>query len=460
MKTLYIRIIVTTMVIMITSAIIAFVVTNVYYHYELKPQNDEKITGIAERVAGMIESDAVDENNYLRDLSHLGYQFYLVKPDGDSKMFGDRFRSYELEDGIIEEVLAGKTYHGVANYPWQLFVTGFFDNELRNTIGVLVELEGEKRALFVRPNAARQFGEMRFFLAVILVATLLLSFLFILTSTTFIVHPIKKLTAATKKIAAGNYHIKLDEKRRDEIGRLARDFSRMSDSLQQTEAQRQTFVSNVSHEIQSPLTSIQGFSRAIREEDMTDEERAHYLGIIEKESKRLSNLSRQLLTLSFLDRDNTTGNMKQFDLAKQLRDVVSVTEWQWREKELSVEVDLAPAMMTGDPEMLQQVWTNLLTNAIRYTDKGGSIKVRTSEDRTLVYVTVEDTGIGIRDEELTHVFERFYKVDKARTRTENSTGLGLSIVKKIIEVHDGTITVTSELGKGSTFHVTLPKSQP
>ncbi|WP_217587155.1 sensor histidine kinase [Lentibacillus saliphilus] len=458
MKTLYVRIIVTTMVIMISSALIAFVGTNVYYHHILKPENDEKITDIAFNIADIVSDGVQDPATYFADLSHLGYQFYLVEPDGTSRMFGDRFRSYELDPDVLEQILSGEVYHGVEQYPWRLFVTGFFDNELKNTVGIPVDINGARHALFVRPNAARQFGEMRFFLAVLLTVTLLLSFLFVLTSTTLIVRPIKKLTAATNKIAAGNYHVKLDVQRNDEIGRLATDFSKMSDSLEQTEAQRQTFVSNVSHEIQSPLTSIQGFSRALREEDLSEDERQHYLTIIEKESRRLSSLSKQLLTLSFLDSETSRDNWVTYDIAEQLKEVVSVTEWQWRDKQLAVEMDITSLEVVGDRRLLQQVWMNLFTNAIRYTEQGGTVTLRTDEDKVSVHVFVEDTGVGIQATDIPHLFERFYKVDQARTRTEDSTGLGLSIVKKIIELHNGTITVTSDIGEGSVFQVSLPKS--
>src|SRR5699024_3870399 len=145
-------------------------------------------------------------------------------------------------------------------------------------------------ALFIRPDTNHQFGEMRLFLAVMLVLSILFSFLLVLVSTRFIVRPIRKLTGATKNIAAGNYHLKLNMKRRKEIGRLALDYKKMSDSLAQTEEKRQENVSNVSHEIQSPLTSIQGFSQALREEDLPNEIKDRYLSIIESESKRLSAL--------------------------------------------------------------------------------------------------------------------------------------------------------------------------
>lgn len=449
-----------TMAIMIASAIIAFAVTNIYYQYYLKTENDQKVTQIAENIVTVFEKDtSQDLSAYLLSMADLGYKFYVVDEHGEGKVYGEDFRSYHLESTYIDQVFSGEIYHGIANFPWKLFVTGFFDNELRNTIGVPIEVNGEVNALFVRPNTPQQFGEMRTFLAMLLIFILLFSFLLILISTTFIVNPVKKLTEATRKIAAGNYHIKLNVKRDDEIGRLARDFSKMSDQLEQTEEQRQEFVASVSHEIQSPLTSIQGFSLALREQDLSEEERIHYLSIIEKESKRLSMLSKQLLTLSFLDSEIDNHEKIAFNIRDQLREIVATTEWLWREREVVIEMDVPSIIAYGDPKLLYQVWSNLFTNAIRYNRENGMITIRGIEKQGSIDVIFQDTGMGIAQENLMQLFDRFYKVDKARTRTESSTGLGLSIVKKIIELHDGTIMVESEQNQGSTFTVTLPKRQ-
>lgn len=460
MRTLYVRIIVTTMAIMIASSIIAFAVTNIYYQHYLKPENDRKITKIAQNIVYVLEkNDNRDISTFFASMTNLGYQFYVIDQKGNEQFYGKPFRKNNLKAKYIDHVLEGNVYHGIAQFPWKPFVTGFFDNELKNTVGVPVTLDNERQALFVRPNTSQQFGEMRVFLAVLLLFALLFSFLLVLISTRFIVNPIKKLTEATKKIAAGNYHLKLNVHRRDEIGRLANNFSIMSNSLEKTEEKRQEFVSGVSHEIQSPLASIQGFAQTLRNENLSEQERIHYLTIIEKESKRLSALSKQLLTLSFLDSEMESSEKIAFDLAAQLKEVVYSTEWQWREKGIAFEMNLNPCEAVGDPRLLQQVWMNLITNAIRYTDKGGEVIVTANCEKSGVYVTVKDNGIGIAEEDITQIFDRFYKVDKARTRTKNSTGLGLAIVKKIISLHGGSIMVDSEPGTGSAFHVYLPKSQ-
>lgn len=458
MRTLYVRIIVITMIIVVASAILAFVASNVYYHNYLKPENDKKVTRIAKKTATVFEKNKDQTiESFLTDLAEFGHQYYLISPDGTESSFGGSFRTEEINSKDVKKVLDGGIYHGILDFPWKLFITGFFDNELVNTVGVPVHVEDKVNALFVRQDTNKQFGEMRWFFSVLLVLTLLLSFLFVITSTRFIVKPIKYLTAATRKIADGNYHIKLRTNRRDEFGRLARDFQKMSGNLALTEEKRQEFVSNVSHEIQSPLTSIQGFSQALREEDLTRDERDHYLSIIEKESVRLSSLSKQLLTLSFLDNDKNPDGHVKVNIMEQLKEVISTTEWQWRNKNLTMEMELQDAYVVGDAKLLQQIWMNLMTNAIQYTEEGGSIEVRMEKRHSGVIVCIEDTGAGIDEEHIAQLFERFYKVDKARTRTDNSTGLGLSIVKRIIALHDGSVTVDSKLGEGSTFCVTLPK---
>lgn len=458
MRTLYVKIIITTMTIMILSALFSFAASNLYYQLSLKASNDEKITQIANRIVEVYEKgDSSSVTGYLDAQSDLGYKFLIVSPDGQEHEIGEPFRIREIEQKHINAILNGQTYHGIRDYSWKPFVTGFFEDDLRNSVGVPIQVNGENHALFVRPNSQVQFGEMRIFLGMMLILMLVFSFLLVLFSSRLIVRPINKLTAATRRLATGNYHVKLDVNRRDEIGRLAKDFSKMSSSLEKTEQKRQEFVSNVSHEIQSPLTSIQGFSQALREDNLTEEERNHYLNIIESESKRLSTLSQQLLTLSFLDHELDSSESISFNVAEQIKEAVTATEWQWRNKEIAIEMDLSPAITIGNPKLIQQVWVNLISNAIRYSQPAAAISIQVLSYKRYIEVQVKDSGIGISEDDLPQIFERFYKADKARTRTDNSTGLGLSIVKKVIDIHHGTIEVTSELDKGTTFIVTLPQ---
>jgi len=450
--------ILTTIIIMIISASLSFWTTNLYYHYNLKPKNDAKITEIAQNIANIYETGKGQElGSYLHELTALGYQFRVIDQNGHARQYGKDFRSNQVRKSDIERVLHGQIYHGIAAYPWKVNVTGFFDNELNNTIGVPVQEDGKTVALFVRPNTQLQFGEMRIFLAIMLTQLLVLSFLLVLFSTRFMIKPIKELAAATKKIAAGNYQVKLKTNRKDELGRLATGFSTMAEGLSQMEEKRQEFVSNVSHEIQSPLTSIKGFSQALREADLPEALRTQYLEIIENESTRLSSLSEQLLTLSFLDNEIDQASWIRFDVSEQLKEAAASTAWQRQEKNQTIALELEPVWIFGDPKLLQLVWVNLISNAIRYTPEAGKITIRTNVEKKDATIIVEDTGIGIAEADLPHVFERFYKADAARTREEKSTGLGLSIVKKVVELHGGLILIESTVGKGTRFICRLPK---
>jgi signal transduction histidine kinase len=206
----------------------------------------------------------------------------------------------------------------------------------------------------------------------------------------------------------------------------------------------------VSHEIQSPLTSIGGFAALLKNADLPDDERRRYLAIIEAESKRLSSLSDNLLKLSALDNESIA--MTEFRLDRQLSNIILTLEPQWSGKNLTVDAALPKCVASGDENLLSQVWMNLLVNAIKFTPENGVISVSLNENA----VKISDTGVGIAKDELPHIFERFYKVDKARDRALGGNGLGLSLVKKITELHGGKISVESETGKGTTFEIFLP----
>lgn len=460
MKTLYLRIVITTMLIMVLSALLSFFLSNVWYHFLLKEDNDHKNTDIAQKIVNNYDKQKskTDIDDYLNQVADLGYQLYRVSENGDTTSYGAPFRNNRLDASIVQSVLQGKVYHGMAQYPIQPFVTGFFDNELTNSIGVPVRINGKKHALFLRPDVKKQFGEMRVFLAVLLIMTLCLSFLFVFITTRFIVKPITELTEATKKIAEGEYNLSLNVSRKDEIGNLARHFSWMSQHLARLEEMRQEFVSNVSHEIQSPLASIQGYSQTLRTDDIPEDKRKEYLSIIEKESRRMSSLSKQLLTLAFLEKESVSLEKTKFDLASQIKHAVMVTEWHWREKDLAIELSLPSIHITGDPKLLFQVWTNLINNAIKFTDPGGTIDLSIdSSDKKDIIVQVKDTGAGISEQELTHIFDRFHKGDRSRKREIEGSGLGLAITKKVVELHNGSITVSSRPGRGTTFRIALPE---
>jgi signal transduction histidine kinase len=262
---------------------------------------------------------------------------------------------------------------------------------------------------------------------------------------------------ALRRMAKGDFNVAVENKSKNgHFVELVDSINHMAVELGQVEQMRQEFISNVSHEIQSPLTSISGFSRALREGNLTAAERDHYLKIIEAESRRLSKLSDNLLKLTALEARQHPLEMRSYRLDKQLRTVIVLCEPQWQEKELELDIELAPVSVMADEDMLSQVWMNLIHNAIKFSRPAGRLSIRLEMLDQEAAVMITDTGIGMSPEELPRIFERFYKADKSRNRTAGGNGLGLSIVKKIVDMHDGAVTADSVLGAGSVFRVTLP----
>ncbi|MDT3497202.1 envelope stress sensor histidine kinase HitS [Bacillus toyonensis] len=262
-----------------------------------------------------------------------------------------------------------------------------------------------------------------------------------------------------QKIAKGDFSVKIrnEEKYDGEIGVLVKSINDMTDELNTMEKMRQEFVSNVSHEIQSPLTSIKGFARALQDNNLAEEKRKHYLTIIETETTRLSKLSQNLLKLTLLESEEYIPERMTYRLDQQLKQIVLNIEPLWAEKEIELDLDLEKVHITADQESMSQVWINLIHNSIKFTPSGGTITIRLKEHETVVQVRIRDSGIGISEEKKQHVFERFYKADSSRNRAYGGSGLGLAIVKKVLDLHEGEIKVESEEGNGTEFIVCIPK---
>ncbi|CAG7619208.1 Adaptive-response sensory-kinase SasA [Paenibacillus solanacearum] len=262
---------------------------------------------------------------------------------------------------------------------------------------------------------------------------------------------------ALRRISKGDFNVEIENKQPNEgFGELITSINDMAAGLNRLESMRQEFISNVSHEIQSPLTSIGGFARALREQDLSAETRDHYLTIIETECKRLSRLSDHLLKLSSLDSEQHPFEPARFRLDKQLKRIILASEPLWSSKAIEVIAELEETSVIADEDLIGQVWLNLLQNSIKFTPAGGTITVLLERSGDRVAVEIADTGVGIAEEEQEHIFERFYKADKARDRASGGNGLGLAIVKKIADMHQADITVASSPGQGTAFRVFLP----
>ena len=277
---------------------------------------------------------------------------------------------------------------------------------------------------------------------------------------------IKALIAATKEVKKGNFDVRVPESAATneeleggtltEMEMLVRNFNEMVKELAGIEMFRNDFINNFSHEFKTPIVSIRGFARELRQGNLDEEQQQEYAKIIEEESDRLAKLSISVLELSKLENQQIVTNKTEFYLDEQLRQCILLQEAAWSQKEIDMIPELDEVRFLGNEEMLLYVWSNLLSNAIKFTPVGGSITVRLREHENCVVVTVSDTGIGMSDEVKEHIFEKFYQGDKSHTKA--GYGIGLTVVKRVIDLCHGKIDVESSVNRGSTFTVYLPKN--
>ena len=286
----------------------------------------------------------------------------------------------------------------------------------------------------------------------IVVLVTLVNFLF----TRYIYRYLDKISDAMQKVADGDYTVRLDAEKDQPFRELYRNFNTMAEELGGVEMLKNDFINVYSHELRTPVTAINGFAEMLLKNDgsVSNEEARSYLEIIASESRRLADLIGNSLLMSKLDSQKIIPDKKTYSLDEQLRRCSILLSSQWQEKELDMTMDLEEASYTGDPDLMQHLWLNLMTNAIKYTPKNGSVTVTLKKEANFLVVTVADTGKGIAPEERERIFDRYYQTDKSHTN--RGLGLGLSICKRIVQLCNGSISVESKVGEGSAFIVRLP----
>lgn len=268
--------------------------------------------------------------------------------------------------------------------------------------------------------------------------------------------PIVELSDAAKEVAKGNFDIQVEEfNRKDELGDLAIQFNLMIKELQSNEYLKKEFISNVSHEFKTPLAIINGYSKLLAEDSITEEERKEYATLIEKESQRLSTLTTNMLKLSKLNTDTISLKKDVFMLDEQIRQTILLLEPKWSEKNLHFSLHLPASQYEGEADMLSEIWINLLDNAIKHSPKNGLIDISLISTQYYYAIYIRDQGVGIPKEQISRVFDQFYQGDVSHKR--EGAGLGLSIALKIAQLHGGSIECSSKIGKGTTFTVHLSK---
>lgn len=282
---------------------------------------------------------------------------------------------------------------------------------------------------------------------------------------------VRRLSLAVQEVTASRFQHELPptqyKGRGDEIDALGDAFESMArqiraqlGELKQNDALRRELVSNISHDLRTPLTTMQGYLETlmIKDDTLSDQQRAEYLGIIRNHSQRLGGLIEDLFELSKLDAANLVLRSETFSLSELLQDVAQEFQLEASTRNIHLEVQVRGDVkdIYADIGLIQRVLENLLRNAIAYTPKGGKIELSVEEQATHVSVAVADTGCGIRDSDLPRIFERFYRADNGEQTPSTSGGIGLAIVKRILDLHGSRITVSSQVGAGTRFEFRLP----
>ena len=289
-----------------------------------------------------------------------------------------------------------------------------------------------------------------------------LSFIILLALEFFVYRPLRKITEAATQYASGNLDYEIPVRTEDEMGYLSASLNYMSSQLRDMEDYQKKFVANVSHDFRSPLTSIKGYVEAMADGTIPPEMQKKYLGIILFETERLTDLTRDLLTLNEFDNKNMLLNREKFDIHEVIKNTAASFEGTCTQKKISIELLLATKHLPvyADKRKIHQVLYNLLDNAIKFSDPESTVTIETTERGEKVYISVKDYGIGIPRNALNKIWERFYKTDLSRGKDKKGTGLGLAIVKEAVQAHGENINVVSTEGVGTEFIFSLPKVSP
>ena len=265
---------------------------------------------------------------------------------------------------------------------------------------------------------------------------------------------VNTLANAIEQVANGDFHVQIPIRPNDPMAQIYADFNKMSAELASVQLLRNDFINNYSHEFKTPIASINGFAALLLSKKLPENEQRQYLEIIRDESERLSRLTSNTILLSKLSSQRIVTDIEQYNLGEQLRQCSIILSQNWLEKNIEFDGDFPDVPFSANKELLQHLWLNLIGNAVKFTPEGGTITVRLREESRTVRITVSDSGIGMDETTLAHLFDPYYQGDSSRS--SQGLGLGLSIAKRIVELNEGTISAESTPGSGSTFTVILP----
>ena len=389
--------------------------------------------------------------------NYLGAQIWVIGVNGDilvnSEKKTDLLNLENIEDFNILDF--GSRYYRTGNF------YGYFEDD-QLSVFAPISINYKIKGYVVIHKPLRQLSSFHYGLLNISYMSLALlslcAFLLLGVFSASVILPIRKISRAANEYVSGNFDHKIDVHSNDEIGYLAASLSYMANELNTLEEDQRKFVSNVSHDFRSPLTSIKGYVEAMLDGTIPVEMQEKYLNIILFETERLNKLTKSLLELNKIGKRGMMLDTTTFDINNEIKMIVRTFEGTCKEKRVSFELILTGKSLyvKADMSKIQQVLYNLIDNAIKFSHHDSFITVETTVKNEKVFVSVKDTGIGIPKDSIGKIWERFYKTDLSRGKDKKGTGLGLAIVKEIIQAHNENINVISTEGVGTEFIFSLP----
>lgn len=391
--------------------------------------------------------------------TYLNATIWIINPSG--RMILDSSAPVDVENEIVVENFDPTITAGSYYTEGSFFET--FDEEMLSVFAPITSDYKVKGYVVIHASLSSIYTEANQLLNIsyiMLIILFLLSLIILIFFTEIVYIPLRKITEATEQYASGNMHYEFSVESEDEMGYLAAILSYMASEIARSEDDQKKFVANVSHDFRSPLTSIDGYLKAMLDGTIPPEMYEKYLTIVLNETERLTKLTNSLLTLNNLNTKGIMLNRTDFEINAVIRNVAASFEGTCRKKTIGIELVLTGDEMyvVADVDKIQQVLYNLLDNAIKFSHHDSLIKIETTEKHNKIFVSVKDTGIGIPKDDLKLIWDRFYKSDLSRGKDKKGTGLGLSITKEIIQAHGENINVISTEGVGTEFIFSLPKS--
>lgn len=327
----------------------------------------------------------------------------------------------------------------------------------QNFIQIIVGLPGRGMQVVIPEPGLRFLQRVRFILLVASAISLLIALVFAFFISSGITRPLKEMNKFARRIAQGDYQAKVDVKSEDEIGELANSLNYMADRLHDIETMRKTLMLNISHDLRTPLTNIKGYLELLQDETATKQEISESLATISNQVAKMERMVQELTDLSVIDGKQFKLNLERIDMVSVLKKLCEPYKVLAAQKaiEFREKYPASPVYIMGDTKRIEEIFSNLITNAMKFTQRG-HISVNLFTDTNSAICEIEDTGIGIDENDLPHIFERFYRGDKARTNDNSGFGIGLAIVKELLFAHKGTISVQSKVGEGTKFTVRIP----